>query len=127
MRMWCVNPKLMCDKHLLGEHLEVHMFFNIILERKMTLHGYVSSGLLDSTKLVGRHKELVEEMESRGFNHQSPLATGGDVDIAMKFWPGKVDAVGNYEILRKRCARCFKLQEEAFFDATGLPLEVKHA
>ena len=26
MRDWKVNPKLLCRQHLLGNHLEVHMF-----------------------------------------------------------------------------------------------------
>ena len=30
MRMWNVDPKLMCNKHLLGEHVEMHMFFGTI-------------------------------------------------------------------------------------------------
>jgi hypothetical protein len=25
MRMWMVPPKVMCRKHLLGEHVEIHM------------------------------------------------------------------------------------------------------
>lgn len=25
MRMWVVNPKILCRKHLLGEHVELHM------------------------------------------------------------------------------------------------------
>ena len=24
MRMWMVNPKMLCDQHLLGEHFELH-------------------------------------------------------------------------------------------------------
>jgi hypothetical protein len=30
MRMWMVNPRIMCGNHLLGEHLETHMFYGII-------------------------------------------------------------------------------------------------
>jgi hypothetical protein len=26
MRMWLVDPALLCDKHLLGEHGELHKF-----------------------------------------------------------------------------------------------------
>ena len=35
MRMWLVNPALLCRQHLLGEHVEMHMFAGHILE------GYV--------------------------------------------------------------------------------------
>ena len=30
MRMWMIDPKLLCRKHLLGEHLEIHMFVGTI-------------------------------------------------------------------------------------------------
>lgn len=30
MRMWMVDPKIMCRKHLLGEHLELHMLAGCI-------------------------------------------------------------------------------------------------
>jgi len=25
MRMWMLNPKALCRKHLMGEHVEIHM------------------------------------------------------------------------------------------------------
>ena len=27
MRMWLVDPKFMCNQHLLGEHVEMHSFY----------------------------------------------------------------------------------------------------
>lgn len=30
MRMWMVDPATMCDRHLLGEHAEIHMAIGTI-------------------------------------------------------------------------------------------------
>lgn len=40
MRMWKVNPKNMCRQHLLGEHVECHMFVGAIL-KGISLSGYI--------------------------------------------------------------------------------------
>ena len=32
MRMWNVDVTKMCNKHLLGEHVEMHMFVGIIIK-----------------------------------------------------------------------------------------------
>jgi hypothetical protein len=32
--MWMVDPRLVCSKHLLGEHVELHMFVGCLLKRK---------------------------------------------------------------------------------------------
>lgn len=42
MRMWMVPPELMCRQHLLGEHVELHMFVGAINKGTsvVTLPGY---------------------------------------------------------------------------------------
>jgi len=72
MRMWMVSPKHMCRKHLLGEHLETHMFVGCIL-KGIKLEGYINKGLLEVDSLRNRHNALVKEMNRRGYNHKSPL------------------------------------------------------
>ena len=49
MRMWNVNPKTLCRKHLLGEHLEIHMFVGSI-NKKISMKGYLEKGFLESSK-----------------------------------------------------------------------------
>lgn len=75
MRIWDVSPTILCRKHLLGEHRELHALWTIITEGKK---GYVNDpetkrwlGKLHA--LYNRHDELVDEMSKRGYNHQSPL------------------------------------------------------
>ena len=70
--MWKVNPELMCRKHLLGEHLEMHMFIGCLLKGK-NIQGYINKGLIEVDKIRERHEQLKEEMEKRGYVHNSPL------------------------------------------------------
>jgi len=72
MRMWMVDPRFMCDRHLLGEHYECHMFAGCI-NKKKTLSGYIAKQLFDPASLTSRHNQLVKEMKSRGFSHHSPI------------------------------------------------------
>ena len=101
MRMWMVNPKIMCRQHLLGEHVEIHMFIGTInLQKQVT--GYLEKGLLEIHNLYSRHEELVEEMKRRGYNHFSNV---GDKWKCVEP-KGKIDSVKNYEELSNRCSRC---------------------
>lgn len=77
MRIWDIEPKFLCQKHLLGEHRELHGLWNIL-----TIHrGQGGYSKHPETKrwqgklaaLYKRHQALVIEMERRGYHHHSPL------------------------------------------------------
>lgn len=102
--MWNVNPRFMCRQHLLGEHLEMHMFVGAINKGKK-LDGFVKNGLVEMHNIKKRHDELVHEMRQRGYNHKSPL------DYSVPFEIGKVDVVANFLELSKRCEKCAARQE----------------
>ncbi|HZQ35479.1 MAG TPA: pyrimidine dimer DNA glycosylase/endonuclease V [Dehalococcoidia bacterium] len=75
MRIWDVAPRLLCQKHLTGEHRELHGLWNILTQGK---HGYAMHpetrrwrGKLAA--LYARHAALAEEMARRGYAHASPL------------------------------------------------------
>lgn len=72
MRMWMVDPKIMCRKHLLGEHVETHMFYGSV-EKGKKIDGFLKNNLFEPLSLYYRHKQLEEEMIRRGYNHQSPM------------------------------------------------------
>ena len=72
MRMWMVDPSLLCRKHLLGEHVECHMFVGTI-NKNISIKGYIEKGLCEPDKLEFRHNQLSEEMIKRGYNHLSEL------------------------------------------------------
>ena len=46
MRIWKINPKLMCRKHLLGEHVESHMFVGSINKRR-SIQGHIEKGQVE--------------------------------------------------------------------------------
>jgi superfamily II DNA or RNA helicase len=109
MRMWLVNPKLMCRKHLLGEHVECHMFLGSI-KHNHKLSNYLKNGLLDATKLKERHDELAKEILNRGYKHNSPLP---DITEEEKIkYKGSIDIDANMNELARRCPICANMQSE---------------
>jgi len=102
MRMWNVNPKYLCTNHLLGEHLEMHMFIGCIKLNK-SVKGYIDKGLVEIHNIVNRHNDLVIEMILRGMSHNSNLYYDN-------LWvEGNVNTNENIEILKERCIKCRKL------------------
>jgi len=101
MRMWMVNPRIMCRQHLLGEHVEIHMFIGTI-NRNKSVKGYLQKGLLEVHNLYARHADLVEEMKRRGYNHCSK------VNEKWKFVEdvGAIDREKNVNELVNRCSKC---------------------
>jgi len=99
MRMWLVNPRLMCRQHLLGEHVELHMMVGCIVRGK-SLAGYIEQGLIDTALIERRHLELVREMERRGYTHGSELPAF-KVPAA-----GSIDRAQNLLELKRRCKSC---------------------
>lgn len=105
MRMWMVDPSEMCRQHLLGEHVECHMFRGSLLKGR-SLQGFLESGLLDSRQLVHRHRDLVAEMTRRGYRHASPLPEDFDAMGAVS----DVDPLAAARELASRCDACRALQ-----------------
>lgn len=110
MRMWMVNPRIMCRQHLLGEHLECHMFLGHI-RRGKALDGYANNNLFSMGFLFKRHMDLVEEMWDRGYNHHSPLETSPLVldnmnEMYRHLFAINVDAEEALVELLARCDRC---------------------
>lgn len=85
MRIWDVDPAVLCRQHLLGEHRELHGLWNIHVLGKTgyRLHPETRRWEGKLKALYDRHERLVREMEQRGYRHGSPLdashATGSGV------------------------------------------------
>jgi hypothetical protein len=99
MRMWMVSPQKMCRQHLLGEHLEVHMFVGCLNKNK-GVNGYLEKGLLEIHNLRKRHNQLAKEMTRRGFSHNSDLP-----NYKQRFG-GKINRRLSRLELVKRCKNC---------------------
>jgi ribosomal protein L44E len=104
--MWMVDPTLMCTKHLLGEHVELHMFVGC-LRRKKTLTGFFTKGLLEVHSIRARHDALVQEMRRRGMQHKSPLQP------FRSFKMGKINRRQSKLELASRCEKCQSLMNRA--------------
>ena len=105
-----VNPRIMCRQHLLGEHVEIHMFIGTINHNK-SIKGYLEKGLVEVHNLYDRHEELVEEMKRRGYNHCSEV--NEKWKIVEKF--GAIDREKNVNELVNRCIKC----KSRYFQSIG--------
>lgn len=108
MRMWMVQPELMCRKHLLGEHVEIHMMVGS-LRRGRSIAGHLERGQLEPRTAQIRHRALAVEMRSRGYRHASPLPGRGRLTVKQK--TASVDATWSLAELRRRCAECAERSE----------------
>jgi len=112
MRIWDINPKYLCRKHLLGEHLELHAIWSIIVNKKK---GYSSHP--ETKRWVGklkalyiRHEDLVDQFKIRGYKHNSELdknlATGSENQNKM------IDSIDKqFSILSFKNCDCKKIFE----------------
>ena len=112
MRMWGVNPKYLCDRHLLGEHGEMHkhlpsFFKGYKVERRFTP--------IIQIQFIGyeeRHDSLAEEMLRRGMRHNSPLPELPDFKrLYPEYYHLKVDIDFNVIDLNSRCSQSKEIIE----------------
>ena len=104
MRMWNVDPEVMCRQHLLGEHLEMHMFLGC-LKKGRKIEGYIEKGQVEVENIIKRHDVLAGEMKARGYNHN-------DIDLSeyqqYLYKAGYVSKFSNTMTLEVRCPECSK-------------------
>jgi len=129
MRMWMVNPSIMCQKHLCGEHVEIHMFLSHLKVGKR-VDGYIKNNCLEMKSLFYRHKEISEEMIRRGYNHSSEM-TIEECDCINTYSTeyqnhliNKSEAISN---LISRCENCSSLLVEysKIFDYQKIQKDIK--
>lgn len=102
MRMWMVDPKIMCRKHLLGEHVEIHMLSGSLLKNK-NITGFLDKGLVNPSMIVNRHAQLVLEMLNRGYKHKSDLPL-----LSMDLVNNPINTETSLHELINRCPECRK-------------------
>jgi hypothetical protein len=111
MRIWDVDPALLCRAHLLGEHRELHAVWNV---HTLGKSGYARhpetirwQGRLRA--LFERHEALVQEMERRGYRHASPLDSSLAIGNAVQ--DDFIDPLDRQiELLRAKPCPCFQAQ-----------------
>lgn len=106
MRMWMVNPKMLCHQHLLGEHRELHAIIGS-LRIKNSIQGYINNNLVEVQSIIQRHDTLIKEMFVRGYKHQSPINEIPDIN----YLPDEhkhflVNRESSFNDLYSRCQMC---------------------
>lgn len=102
MRMWMVKPDRLCKKHLLGEHVEIHMLVSS-LQKGKNMQGFLENNLLEPQNIRERHDTLVKEMLSRGYTHNSPIPDDFSTNLI-----GEVKQYVSIYELFTRCPDCKK-------------------
>lgn len=70
--MWMVDPRLLCRKHLLGEHSEIHKHKHNF-EKGHRITGRLRPVVtIEPANMESRHNQLAKEIKRRGYNHKSP-------------------------------------------------------
>lgn len=99
MRMWRIEPALLCRQHLLGGHVETHMAVGTIA-RGTTLGRFITDGLIETAAIQHEHDALAEEMLRRGYRHNSPMQYFDTLGL------GRVDSNVSRQELIHRCPEC---------------------
>lgn len=114
MRMWPVPASTLCQKHLLGEHVEMHMFAGS-LDKGTGMTGYIEGGQVSLANLTKRHNLLSAEMSRRGYSHSSPLVNfrppkPEDVERSAEVFMAK--SLESAKDLWSRCPECARRMRE---------------
>jgi hypothetical protein len=110
--MWMVEPKLLCRKHLLGEHGEIHKHRHNFVKKHNITNRISPVVQIEPGSMEKRHDELAEEMIRRGYNHQSPFEQPDISYLPIYQQLVKVDTEVSLWDLKTRCPECAKNIEE---------------
>lgn len=107
MRMWMVNPKVMCREHLLGEYRELFTFLGT-LRKKKRVDGYIRNDLLEPLALLARYHVLRDEMLRRGYRPRKVFTfVMSDLDyLSEEHRNHRIDRSRSFCALVDRCPTC---------------------
>lgn len=111
-----VDPVLLCNKHLIGEHGELHKFLPSFRKGYKVDKRFYPVVQIQFVGYEERHDALVKEMLNRGFNHKSPLKDLPNFKrIYPQYYDLQVDLENSCRDLMLRCNKCrerIKREEE---------------
>lgn len=106
--MWMINPKLLCNKHLLGEHGEIHKHRHNF-EKRHKIDKRISPVVqIEPGSMESRHDELAMEMVVRKMNHMSPFIQPDITYLPDEQKYAKVNIENSITDLIDRCPECKK-------------------
>ena len=109
MRMWMVDPRQLCKKHLLGEHYEIHKHKHNFV-KKHSIDKRISPVVqIEPSSMKKRHDALAREILNRGWKHESPYEMPDLSHLPAYQRNAKVDIINSERDLRSRCSECFNL------------------
>jgi len=111
MRIWDIEPRYLCQKHLVAEHRELHGLWNILTKHNnqggYAHHPETLRWIGKEKALYKRHDELIKEFTKRGYKHHTPLdkslAKGKNIQDTF------INTISEQKnILKKKNCKCFK-------------------
>lgn len=101
-----VDPRVMCRRHLLGEHSEIHRHRHVF-ERGHSITGRLSPVVQIEPAAMGeRHDALADEMLRRGYRHESPYEMPDLSHLPRWQREARVDTALSLSELMGRCDEC---------------------
>jgi len=106
MRMWMINPSMLCNKHLLGEHGEIHKHKHNF-EKHHNIKGRIYPiTQIEPKNMQLRHDILAKELINRGMNHNSSYIQPNINYLPENLQNAKVDINISIKDLKNRCNQC---------------------
>lgn len=109
MRMWMVEPKIMCRQHLIGEYRELFTILGI-LKRGTSIKGYIDNDLIEPSSILSRYNEVREEMISRGYKPMKEFMFSVELfdNMCVEYYTHTIDRERCKKELLSRCPECAK-------------------
>lgn len=75
VRIWCVPVSELDRQHLLGEHAELHCIAGALQGKYKAYQNHPQTLRFKDRieQLYSRHEQQVQEMQKRGYKHNTPL------------------------------------------------------
>lgn len=106
MRMWMIPTNILCTKHLLGEHGEIHKHRHNFV-KKHNIRGRIFPVVqIEPSSMETRHNELATEMLKRNMHHKSDYIQPNIDYLPDELKNAKVDVIFSLQDLLNRCPSC---------------------
>ncbi len=106
--MWGINPELLCNKHLIGEHGEIHKHRHNFVKQHSIAKRISPVVQIEPRNMEIRHNELAKEMIARGFNHNSPYELPDLSYLSNAELNANINKPNSIRDLSSRCPECHK-------------------
>lgn len=116
MRMWMIEPKLLCMKHLLGEHGEIHKHRHNFVKGH-SIAGRIKGNAVEPMSMKDRHDKLEAEIVRRAIEagRKPPCSPFEQPDLSAysdEHRNYKINVEDARELLINRCECCKRRHEE---------------